>query len=440
MAKPPTSEADSLAFATEKQRLAVGLMASTAIERVMLYGGSRSGKTFIGVYATITRALLAPGSRHAIIRHRFNSVKNTVGKDTLPTVVSVCYPGLPYNIDKTDWVVTLPNGSEIWLLGLDDKERTEKILGFEFATIYFNEASQISWASVEKALTRLAQNCSKLDGRPLKLLTIFDCNPPGKAHWTYKHFILKMMPDSKQPYAYPDSVVWLQMNPDDNRANLPESYFRTLAGLSGAARKRFERGEFADDLEGALWAQAEIDAGRKNLPAKFRRIVVAVDPSGTSGPEDYRSDEVGIVVVGEGFDGHAYVLEDCSLRAKPEQWARKVVGAYHRWEADRIIAEKNFGGGMVEAVIRTADRNVPVRMVHASRGKVVRAEPVSGLYEQGKVHHVGTFEDLEDQLCGFLASGYIGDSSPDRADALIWAVSELLLKKGRARTVKVGFG
>jgi phage terminase large subunit-like protein len=425
---------------TERQYEAATLLANPSHNRVMLYGGSRSGKTFLAVWAIINRAWSSPNSRHAIIRYRFNAVKRTVGMDTLPKVMSLAFPGVPYKIDRTDWVCRFENGSEIWFLGLDDKERVEKVLGAEFATLYFNEASELSWPAVETALTRLAQNCNKVDGRELRLVALFDCNPPGKAHWTYKHFVLKETPGSREPYAYPDSIAYLQMNPDDNRANLPDQYFDTLAGLSGAARKRFLRGEFADDTDGALWTQETIDASRTDVPDNLRRIVVAVDPSGAGGSEDYRSDEIGIVVAGEGYDGHAYILEDCTLRASPDQWARVAVDAYHRWKADLIVAEKNYGGGMVEAVIRTADRNVPVRMVSATRGKAIRAEPIAGLYEQGKVHHAGTFPQLEDQLCGFLASGYIGDKSPDRADALIWAVSELMLKAGRSRRVKVKFG
>jgi len=161
--------------------------------------------------------------------------------------------------------------------------------------------------------------------------------------------------------------------------------------------------------------------------ARRRRVVVAVDPSGASSEEDQR-DEIGIVVAAEGDDGHAYVLADRSLRDAPAVWGRAAVEAYREFEADRIIAEENFGGEMVRFVIRTADANVPVRMVSASRGKVLRAEPVSALYEQGLVHHVGRFAVLEDQLCAFTTQGYRGEGSPDHADALVFAISELMLK------------
>lgn len=411
---------------TPKQDEAVDLMATTALDRVMLYGGSRSGKTFVGVFAVVTRALMAAGSRHAIVRKHFNAVKTSVGMDTIPKVMELAYPGVPYHIDKTDWIVKFDNGSEIWLLGLDDKKRTEKVLGKEFATLYFNECSEISAGSVEIALTRLAQNCVKHDGRPLKLLSIFDCNPPGRAHWTYQHFIAKTELTSKKPFAHPETVAHLQMNPADNEANLPPSYFRTLEGLSGAARKRFLYGVFAEDTAGALWTQSGIDNARGSTPKRLRRIVVAVDPSGCSGPEDYRSDEIGIIAMGMDSDGVGWVLEDATLRGSPTQWGAKATQLYRKWGADKLVAEKNYGGAMVKAVIEATDKRVPVSLVNASRGKHVRAEPIATFMDDGRFKFAGDFPELEDQLCGFLSSGYIGARSPDRADACIWAATELL--------------
>ena len=164
-------------------------------------------------------------------------------------------------------------------------------------------------------------------------------------------------------------------------------------------------------------------------PARCRRVVVAVDPSGAAGRDDERADEIGIVVAGKGDDGHAYVLADRSLRDAPAVWGRIAVQAYHEFAADRIVAEENFGGEMVRFVIRAADANAPVRVISASRGKVLRAEPVSALYEQGLVHHVGRFAVLEDQLCAFTTAGYRGEGSPDHADALVFAITELMLKE-----------
>lgn len=158
---------------------------------------------------------------------------------------------------------------------------------------------------------------------------------------------------------------------------------------------------------------------------ELKRVVVAVDPSGTSGKD--AGDEIGIVVAGVGVDGLGYVLHDASLKASPEGWARRAANVYHRYGADRLVAEKNYGGALVEHTIRTADPNVSYKEVVASRGKAQRAEPVAALFEQGRVKLVGSFPEMENQLAAFTSSGYAGDGSPDRADAVVWAISELMV-------------
>lgn len=164
-------------------------------------------------------------------------------------------------------------------------------------------------------------------------------------------------------------------------------------------------------------------------------MVVAIDPAATSQEE---SDETGIVVAGKGVDGHAYLLADLSCRLSPAGWARRAVEAFDRYRADRIVGEVNNGGEMVEAVIRTVRASIPFKAVHASRGKAVRAEPVAALYEQGRVHQVGMFAELEQQLRAFTPDGYMGDGSPDRADAAIWALTELMLSEADQKPFLIG--
>lgn len=211
----------------------------------------------------------------------------------------------------------------------------------------------------------------------------------------------------------------------DNSANLPDRFI-------AAIRERYEGtrlgrqelfAEVLDDAPGALWTRAAIRVDRAEK--QFSRIVVAVDPSGASGNDD--GDSIGIVVVGKTMDGKFHVIEDATCDLGPAGWGRRVVERYHAHKADRIIAERNFGGAMVESVIRTADKNVPVRLVTASRGKAVRAEPIAALYEQGRVTHGAGLEKLEDQMMQMTLSGYVGDGSPDRVDALVWGLSELAL-------------
>jgi phage terminase large subunit-like protein len=188
--------------------------------------------------------------------------------------------------------------------------------------------------------------------------------------------------------------------------------------------------ELLEDVPGALWNHAMIEAARIGIEPDLDRLVIAIDPAATSGGQ---SDETGIVIVGKatGADGraHGYVLTDLSGRYTPPEWAKVALTAWRTHGADRIVAEVNNGGEMVEATLRVVDPNVAFTAVRAARGKVARAEPVAALYEQGRVHHVGAFPLLEDQMCAFTsdfdrsAAGY----SPDRVDALVWGLSELLV-------------
>ena len=409
---------------TERQNEANRLLGSDA-RHVMLYGGSRSGKTLLIMRAMLIRAL-AYESRHVVMRYRFNHLKGSIIYDTLPKVMDLCFPGVAAKskLDKSDWFYTLPNGSEIWFGGLDDKQRTEKILGSEFATVFLNECSQISWASRNMMMTRLAQKT------PLRLKAIYDCNPPSNAHWTARAFIDKVDPDTRTPLADPERYAAMMMNPVDNRENLPEDYMRELESLPDRMRRRFLLGQFQAAVENALWTMESLDEGRilDGRVPDMQRIVIAVDPSGCSGPEDERSDEVGIVVVGLGVDGRGYVLEDLSGRFAPggqSGWGNQVASAFDRHDADCVVGEINYGGAMVRQTIRAARPGTPFKEVHASRGKAVRAEPVSILFDQNKISIVGHLPKLEDQLCSFTTAGYMGDRSPDRADAAIWGITEL---------------
>jgi phage terminase large subunit-like protein len=415
---------------TSKQLQAQDVMASDATH-IMLFGGSRSGKTFLAVRNVVMRAIKAPGSRHLIARFRFNHVKSSIILDTFPKVMQLCFPQVAYDLSKTDWYAKLPNGSEIWFAGLDDKERTEKVLGLEFATIYLNECSQISWNSRELLVTRLCQLVDQvIQDRPkvpMKPRMYYDCNPPGKGHWTFRVFKQKVNPETKEPLRDPENYASFQMNPRDNAENLSPEYLKTLAGLSGRMRRRFEEGEFADENPNALFSESDIDKWRviDGVVPQFVRCVVGVDPSGSGDEDNADNDEIGIGVAALGTDGNAYVLEDCSCKVGPATWGKIATDAFERHKADVVVGETNYGGDMVRATIQTARPRTPFKKVTATRGKAVRAEPFSALYEQGKIRHVGVFSKLEDELSGFSTFGYTGQGSPNRADAMIWALAEL---------------
>lgn len=395
---------------TKKQNEAIhGLIGKT---RVLLYGGSRSGKTFLITFIVVLRALKVK-SRHAILRKHFAHVKQAIVFDTFAKVMSLCFEGVQHNLDRTHWYVEFANGSQIWFGGLDDKERTEKILGNEYSTIYFNECSQItSYDTIITGITRLAENTV------LPRIAFFDENPPSNRHWSYKVFIKGEQPGSGAKISNHDKYYHLRLNPDDNIDNLPEEYISdTLSQLPQRQRKRFLMGEFSDDSEGALWSP---DIIKYSEQEEFIRIIVAVDPAVTS---DEDSDETGIVVVGEDSIGGLYIIEDYSGQYTPREMAAVVINAYNTHQADRIIGEVNNGGDFIEAVLRNEDRNISYSSVHATRGKVIRAEPIVALYEQGRVKHVKEFKEMEDQMCTWAAKK--GEKSPDRVDALVWGLTYL---------------
>lgn len=208
----------------------------------------------------------------------------------------------------------------------------------------------------------------------------------------------------------------------DNATNLPAAFFEQIVqkyeGTSLGEQELYAK--LLDEAPGALLARKVIDAGRITDAPPFKRIVVAIDPAATDNPE---SSETGIIVAAMGDNGHGYVVKDLSGRFSPDTWARRAVMAYHDLKANKLIGEQNNGGQMVEHTVHTVDRRVAYWPVTASRGKHTRAEPIAALYEQGKIHHIGAFPELEDQWCTWVP----GENSPDRLDACVWALSDLML-------------
>jgi phage terminase large subunit-like protein len=228
----------------------------------------------------------------------------------------------------------------------------------------------------------------------------------------------------------------------DNRGNLAPPFLRRmLAKYEGTRLGRQELlAELLGDVLGALWYRDLIDDTRVDAAPAMQRIVVAIDPATTS---NKKSDDTGIVVSGLGAEvdkqglQHGYVLEDLTDHVTPNEWARLAIDAYHRHHADRIIGEVNNGGDLVETVIRNVDPNIPFTAVRASKGKYARAEPVAALYERNRIHHVGMFAGLEDQMCTWLPTDV---KSPDSMDALVWGQSHLMLSPGVIVDVGAGLG
>jgi len=407
---------------TEKQRLACEILNSHV--HTMLFGGSRAGKTFIALRNIILRAIKTE-SRHLVIRRHFNHCKISIVFDTLPKVLKICFPelksGIHYKLNRTDWFLEIlttdgKNWSTIWFGGLDDKDRSEKVLGNEYSTILANECSQLSYDSILTLRTRLAEN----SGLPLRFY--YDMNPAGKSHWTYREFIERIIPNTKREPSMLDSAFML-MNPADNLENLPEQYLKELQALPKRKRQRFLEGLFLSDIEGALWNDSMISAAYAKQYGEFIQTIVAVDPSVSHMPD---SDECGIVVGSKDAEGNGIVQADLSGKMSTKTWAQTAVNAYYEYNANYVVAESNQGGDLVIDAIKAIDENVPVKLVHASKGKFARAEPVAELYELGRIAHTDQFLDLESQLTEYVPIN--SKKSPDRLDALVWLITFLLLK------------
>lgn len=415
---------DQAQFELTAKQKEVRAVFATAAKYFLVYGGSRSGKTFFIIYAIITRMLKAPGSRHVVFRQDGVDAKQSIGNETVPAVISLAYPDLVLKWREKDGYFEAPNGSQLWLAGLKDKERLDKVLGKEYATVYLNEASQITLEAFSTVLTRLAQSVQQVDGRRLALKCYIDLNPTVSAHWTYQMFVLGIHPDGGfQIPDHEENYRYMTVNPVDNSDNLPADYIESLRNMPERQRKRYFEGTFTADDDNALWRRGYI---KHDSPPEMKRIVVAIDPAAKS---EVGSDETGIIVAGLGVDDRGYILADDSGKYRPEEWARRAISLYDTYDADCVVAEVNQGGEMVEAMIKAAarGRTVRYRAVTATRAKQVRAEPIAALYEQGKVRHAEPFTQLEDQMCAFTigfdrkAQGY----SPDRLDALVWALTEI---------------
>lgn len=411
------------------QTLAIKLFGGSAREFLLL-GGSRSGKSFIIVFAVVMYALLCPGSRHLIARFRFNHVKNSIWMDTLPKVLKICFPGLEVHWNKSDYFIEFQNGSQIWIAGLDDKDRIEKILGMEFLTVFLNEASQISYKAYNIMKTRLAQKIiikkkDKVTGEEYEVEArrrmFVDENPTNKKHWSYKIFFENIEPESKKKLPG-ENYAHLTMNPDMNLENIGSDYMDILAAMPDSQRKRFEKGEFSDESLDALWSSAMIDRNRVQECPPLKTIVVSIDPAVTSEEE---SDDTGIIVEGLGYDDELYILEDLTGKYAPEEWAQVAVDAFDKWEADMVIGEINNGGDLIESVLRFVRKNIPYESVRATRDKKTRAQPIASVYAKNKAHHVGDeLNELEHEQTTW--AGKKGEKSPNRIDALVWGAVYLM--------------
>ncbi len=381
----------------------------------VIMGGRGAGKTRAGaewVRAQVEGATgIAPGraQRVALVGETVDQVREVMIFGD--SGILACSP--PDR--RPEWQATRrrlvwPNGAVAQVFSAHDPD---SLRGPQFDAAWVDELAK--WPKAQEAWDQL-QFALRLGENPRQVVTTTPQNVE----------VLKAI--LKNP-----STVTTHAPTEANRANLAASFLEEVQARYGGQRLGLQelQGLLVEEVEGALWKAADLDRRRVDSLPAFSRIVVAVDPSVTSGGA---SDECGIVVVGAVTEGppqnwRAVVLEDASLRgASPDAWARAAIAAMDRHKADRLVAEVNQGGDLVTQVIRSIDALVPIKAVHASRGKGMRAEPVSALYEQGRVAHVRGLAALEDQMCQMTAQGYLGKGSPDRLDALVWALTELLVE------------
>ncbi len=370
------------------------------------FGKTRTGAEFIRAEVAAGRmgrvALIAPTSADA----RDVMVEGESG------LLAVHPPKERPVYEPTKRRVTWPNGAVATLFSADEPDR---LRGPQFDGMWEDELA--AWRYPEAH--DLAMMALRLGQRPRCVITTTPRPTP----------IIKALLKS------PTTVVTRGTTYDNIENLAPNFVAQVVERYRGTTLGRQELlAEVLDDNPAALWHRDALEACRVGVAPTLVRVVVAVDPEAANNEE---SAEAGIVVAGRGVDGHAYVLADDSLRGSPHQWGTVAVRAYVRHRADRLLAEVNNGGDMVEFVIRTINPMVAYKKLHASRGKQARAEPVAALYEQGLVHHVGTFPELEDQLCSWVPGE---GKSPDRLDALVWAITDLMLgPQGRLAPVRMKF-
>lgn len=418
------------------QQKAIPLLGGRA-RYVLLMGGGGSGKSTVIAWSIINRALNAPGSRHLVFRETSASCRITMFDLAFKNALRTFWPGLIDNeaqcvINETEMTIEFPALGSIIIFGGLQEANLDRILGQEACTIFLNEATDLNYKHFQRVNNRLRQRVDLSDNRgrlPNKL--ILDCNPTDWSCFIPWLFLEGRSPETKQPLANPDNYVFLKLHTASNRANLDEGYFEAQSDYSPDEYRRFIAGEWKDTTDGAMFQRDWIDASRVGADLKddlretLARIVVAIDPAASS---NEGSDETGIIVAGVDEAGHGYILDDLSGRYTPTEWASIATEAYREWGADKIVAERNNGGEMVESTIRNVDRGVAVTTVWASRGKETRAAPAATHYEKGRVHHVGIFTELESQMVSFVVGfNRRKHKSPDRLDALVWALEDLMV-------------
>lgn len=385
----------------------------------LLLGGRGAGKTRAGAEWVLEQISSGRARRIALVGETIHDASDIMveGPSGLKTISP---PDFQPHFQRAERRLTWPNGGQAFLFSAKDPEG---LRGPQFDAAWCDELAK--WRLGREAWDML-QFALRMGERPRQVITTTP--RPSK--------LLREIIDDQ-------NTIMTKASTYANRANLADAFFRAVIKKYEGTRLGAQelQGKLMEDHPGALWSRILLDETRaQNTPKRLDRVVVAVDPPISS---HEGSDECGVIVAGivqgedDGLESgwHGFILADRSVQGlSPKGWAEHAVAAFHEFQADRLIAEVNQGGDMVKAIIAQVDSRVPYKPVYARRGKITRAEPVAALYEQGRVHHIGLFEKLEDQMCAFTLDAIhgFGRRSPDRVDALVWALTELMLSQPEA--------
>ncbi|BAI95682.1 MULTISPECIES: phage terminase large subunit [Sphingobium] len=392
----------------------------TTLTWLLIYGNRRGGKSIAILYYIFMRCLLYAGSTHLIVRRTRTACESSLWRQTLNWMLDhMADPsGAPLRekvkLNSSDLIAYFDNGSYIMFDGLDEN-RLDKVLGTEYQTIWMNEVSEFDWSDVQQLAGCLNGSPTHNDnGLPIVRKMVFDCNPRFESDWDCKVFRDGQNPVNNQPLNDVQKYGKVKVQ------NVDEEYLAIYANADPRTRARYLDGDWSAQNDNAIFDLDNFERNRRfGIFAKdLERIVIGVDPASKSKKE---SDLTGIIVAGMLKD-EAYILADLTGKYTPEQVAQKVTEAFDTYQADSIIVETNNGGDWIENGLRQYAPNLPVKQVTASRGKLTRAEPIALIYAQDKVHHVGhNLSELETQMYEFgMERG--AAKSPDRMDALVWAL------------------
>jgi phage terminase large subunit-like protein len=383
----------------------------------LMIGGRGAGKTRAG--AEWVRGIVAGDAAFGAAAGRIALVGETLGDvrdvmiEGVSGVLAVHPPRLKPvwkpSLRKLEW----PNGALAQVFSAEDPE---SLRGPQFDAAWCDEIGK--WRYAQETWDML-QFGLRLGAHPRVVATTTPRPTP---------LLRKLLADP--------SIAVTRARTRDNAFNLAPAFVGAITKAYGGTRLGRQEldGEMISERADALWTRDMLEAARTHAHPPYARICVAVDPPATSGRH---ADACGVIVAGLTEDGVVHVMEDATLaRVRPDQWAARVAAAYHRWHADAVVVEVNQGGEMAEAVLRQVDAALPITAVRATRGKYLRAEPVAALYGRNQVRHAGAFPELEDEMCDFGPGGLSSGRSPDRLDALVWAVTHLALRSGARPRVR----